>query len=581
MDFEPKKNRIEDLLDSSVRMVIPRYQRTFTWSKDNILEFYDDFLRESSDPEENLAFMGTLLFSTEESGVLEVIDGQQRLVTITIFFAAARDVLKNIIRTSDALLAAEAVQTKIKRKASFGSSYGDPSVSVKLTVGVEIEDIFSKIIYETPEVLSNISPKKRPEKMVKETYTIFYNNLKELVDRPGINSNNKLEIINNQLKRINTIEYIDIRVNNKEVAFNLFESHNAKGVALAKTDLIKNYYFSRLKGSENEKNKQMDYWDELFERLDEQTSNMLPDRFFSYMLQSRIGNFSSSILYKKIKPVMQNPQSFFNKLSADINSMIALKTASTENKKLDRSLNSIEKIMKVNQCFIFMLALHRNKNKLSAHYLEQIIKLIENFTYLYSAVTKSPTNALEKIYSSFSQRLEKDMETIHDKEINNNDRQRIAGQLLESLRKEFREMIPTYQVFFEEFSSLNYENLRDRALIRYTFNRIESHHSNGMVELGDQFTLDHIISQKVTKGKGELYQSIGNLVALSGKDNSSKGANDPLDFIDTYKKFDNFYSTKLLVNYLEVHKKFNEEEIVQRIHGLADFAYNEVFNLSN
>lgn len=576
IDFDPDKKRIEDLFDTSLRMVIPRYQRTFTWTRDNLEEFYEDFLEESENPEDNLAFLGTILFSIDADGTLEVVDGQQRLITITIFFAAARDVLRNVIQTQESLLASEALQGKIKKSASFGSSYGTPAIPVKLTVGVEIEEIFSKLIYDNTEDHKKVTAKNKPERKVKDAYTYFYSKIKELVDRPGLRSEDKISLINKQIKKINMIDYIDIRVTNKEVAYNLFESHNAKGLALAKTDLIKNYYFGRLKGGDREKNERMDSWDMLFDRLEDETTYMLPDRFFNYMLQSYEGNFTSSMLYRRIKPTMQNPEAFFNKLTRDVESMIDLKTASTDDKQVDRSLESINRVLKVNQCFIFLLALYRNRAKLSKKTYGDIVHLIENFTYLYSGVTNSPTNALEKVYSKYALSLNKRIEDVKGT-FQDSDKQRIAAQLLDALRKDLKEIAPKFNTFLEAFSALNYESQKDKALIRYTFSRIESHHSEGMVQLGDAFTLDHVLPQKEVKNMGARYHSMGNLVPLSGPANSSKGSASPLDSIDLYKNNDNFYSTNLLVKMLETKKDFNEEMIAQRIEQLAKYAYNEVF----
>lgn len=576
IDFDPDKKRIEDIFDSSLSMIIPRYQRTYSWTRDNLEEFYEDFLEESENPDENLAFLGTILFSVGKDETLEVVDGQQRLITITLYFAAARDVLTNVVQTKDALLASEVLQSKIKRGPSFGSSYGKSTSSVKLTVGVEIESIFNKIIYANLEDYKKVTTKNKAERRVKEGYAYFYSKIKELVDRPMLRAEDKIAIINNQIIKINMIDYIDIRVTNQEVAYNLFESHNAKGLALAKTDLIKNYYFGRLKGNDREKNDRMDGWDRLFDRLEDETSYMLPDRFFSYMLQSYIGNFSSSMLYRKIKPFMQNPEEFFKKLSSDVESMIGLKSSSTEDKLVNNSLEAINKVMTVNQCFIFLLALYRNKDKLSHNNYVKIIRLIENFTYIYSGVTNSPTNALEKVYSKYALMLGQKIDDVKGT-FNDIDKQRISGQLYDLLHKDLVEITPKFNTFLENFSALNYQSQKNRALIRYTFTRIESHHSEGMIQLGDSFTLDHIIPQKNINDKQFIYHSIGNLVPLSGPTNSSKGSNSPHQSLDLYRKNDNFYSTNLLVKMLEGNEDFTEELINKRIEQLAKYVYTEVF----
>ena len=113
VNFDPDKKRIEDIFEGSQQLVIPRYQRTYSWPKDKAEEFYNDFIEESAKAEDNLAFLGTILFAISD-GSLEVIDGQQRLITITLFLAALRDVLLKTIRTTEAHTAADHLQKKIK-----------------------------------------------------------------------------------------------------------------------------------------------------------------------------------------------------------------------------------------------------------------------------------------------------------------------------------------------------------------------------------------------------------------------------------------------------------------------------------
>lgn len=574
VNFDPDKKRIEDIFEGSLQLVIPRYQRTYAWPKEKAEEFYDDFIEESSKAEDNLAFLGTILFAISEDNSLEVIDGQQRLITITIFLAALRDVLRKLVHTPEAIIAADHIQKKIKISSTFGSSYASSDKSkYKLQVGVEIEDVFKSIIYdESAADAQSVKPKNHAERLVIGAYQLFYSRLKDTLNRPGLSPEQRLRLADRILSKINAIEYIDIRVTNKEVAYNLFESHNAKGVALAKTDLIKNYYFGRLGGSDTEKNKKMDEWDRLLEDLTENTSNMLPDRFFYYMLQSYDGNFPSSNLYRKIKPQMENHQAFFNKLKKNIKLMIELKNSNTDDRDLNRVLLALNEKLRVNQCFILLLCMHRNREKLSPSIYKKVFNLIEEFTYIYSGVTNGPGNALEKIYSKHAKKLEDELKQF-DKDMSKIDQERVAGRFLKELKEDLHALTPTYSVFLESFGELRYTSYANRMMIRYTFEKVEFHNSKGVVLLGDGFTLDHIVPQK--KAKNGLYQSIGNLAPMGASANSAKGSNDATQ--DDYLDIDNFYSVKKLNEQLAKNPDFDEESIKVRIGYLADYAYHEAF----
>jgi hypothetical protein len=574
VDFDPDKKRIEDIFEGSLQLVIPRYQRTYAWPKEKAEEFYADFIEESEKAEDNLAFLGTILFAISDDGSLEVIDGQQRLVTITLFLAAMRDVLSKSIGTDDALIAADQLQKKIKISSTFGSSHATAEKNqYKVRVGIEIEEIFKTMVYDQCPDLRMVKPRSSAEKRVFDAYSFFHKQLKDTLTRPGLHADQKLGMADRILSKINAIEYIDIRVTNKEVAYNLFESHNAKGVALAKTDLIKNYYFGRLSGSDIEKNRKMDEWDSLINQLSENTSNMLPDRFFYYMLQSYEGNFPSSNLYRRIKPSMGNPQKFLSTLKKNIKLMIELKNADTDDKEINRILIALSEKMRVNQCFILLLCLYRNQEKLSPSLYKKIFRLIEDFTYIYSGVTKSPGHALEKIYSKHAKALEDSLENF-GKEISKIDKERVTGRLLKDLKTDLKELTPTYSVFLEAFGDLRYTSGTNKVIIKYTFEKMESHHSKGIVLLGDSTTLDHIIPQ--SKAKNGLYQSIGNLTPMSAVRNSSKGAAEAVEA--DYLDINNFYSVKMLNKQLKDEKKFDELAITERLNYLAHYAYFDAFS---
>jgi len=573
VNFDPDKKRIEDIFEGSFQLVIPRYQRTYAWPLEKVEEFYSDFIEESEKAEDNLAFLGTILFAISDNGTLEVIDGQQRLITITIFLAALRDILAKNIQTTDAVVAADKIQNKIEISSTFGSSYSDLEPNrFKLQVGVEIETIFHALIYRTCDDVRKIKPSNSAERKVFDAYSFFRRKLLDIFDRPGLHPDQKIKLASRTLSKINSIEYIDIRVTNKEVAYNLFESHNAKGVALAKTDLIKNYYFGRLGGSDAEKNKRMDAWDDLMNQLIAGTSNMLPDRFFYYMLESYEGNFSSSSLYRRVKPHMQDHQLFFKNLKMNAQLMIMLKNSDTGNRSVDTSLVALNEKLKVNQCFILLLCMFRNREKLSSSIYERIVLMIEDFTYIYSGISKLPSNALEKIYSKQAKKLEEDVSEL-SKDLSAIDKERVTGRLYKSLKTDLQEIIPSYSVFLESFKTLDYSNSSSKVMIRYTFQKIERQYSKGIVELSDTFTLDHIVPQK--KAIGVLTHCIGNLVPMSGPDNSAKGSTDASE--QTYAPNENFYSIKSLREQLGRNANFGEEAIEERMSYLSKYAYDEAF----
>jgi uncharacterized protein with ParB-like and HNH nuclease domain len=103
INFEAKDYPLEDVLfSSSLRFRVPRYQRPFAWKEDQISEFWNDLTTDDAP-----VFLGSFILNNEqlrEKGYVEVIDGQQRMLTVTIFAAALRDVCKQFDGNLDELI---------------------------------------------------------------------------------------------------------------------------------------------------------------------------------------------------------------------------------------------------------------------------------------------------------------------------------------------------------------------------------------------------------------------------------------------------------------------------------------------
>src|ERR1043166_6394303 len=88
MKIESLDQEIRTLLSSGY-YTIPRFQRPYSWTRENIQEFWDDVVRDN--PEDY--FIGSMVVSKETNQRFGVVDGQQRLTTIMILLACIRDAL--------------------------------------------------------------------------------------------------------------------------------------------------------------------------------------------------------------------------------------------------------------------------------------------------------------------------------------------------------------------------------------------------------------------------------------------------------------------------------------------------------
>ena len=96
MQIKPEDKTIKAVLNCVNTYVIPRFQREYSWEKNNYREFLEDMIKslEISDGiiKTSDYFIGTMLFINDSiSKEIQVVDGQQRLTTITILFSALSD----------------------------------------------------------------------------------------------------------------------------------------------------------------------------------------------------------------------------------------------------------------------------------------------------------------------------------------------------------------------------------------------------------------------------------------------------------------------------------------------------------
>ena len=102
MNIKPADKTIKSLLKSGRQFIIPRFQRDYSWEKKNCEEFLDDIVKGLSYKDEKIEtssyFLGTMLFignfDERNDKEIQVVDGQQRITTITILFSAISDIFR-------------------------------------------------------------------------------------------------------------------------------------------------------------------------------------------------------------------------------------------------------------------------------------------------------------------------------------------------------------------------------------------------------------------------------------------------------------------------------------------------------
>lgn len=270
----PVFNLLSD--QNTVVYQIPKYQREYAWSKQQWDELFDDLLEE--DHSSSGHFLGTIICinrtsnATEES-VLELVDGQQRLTTLSILMAAIHKFLNdhnddldedghvelNLLRRRLVLKG----PTRIRVRPQVQNNNQRDYLHVLKAAGLDVKT-------EPVKFLGN--------RRIMKSYTHF----RALVEQHS-GPKGSVEPILDLLKRVNRAILVKLEVESASDAFTLFESLNNRGIPLTPIDIIKN---SILAAADKKRQKDFtadhvfDQWNELLTDLGDDYK--IQERFFRH-----------------------------------------------------------------------------------------------------------------------------------------------------------------------------------------------------------------------------------------------------------------------------------------------------------
>ena len=251
MDIKPYDKTIRDLLGSKRQFIIPRFQREYSWDKKNYQEFLDDMIGNliinNGKISSSQYFLGTMLFignfteGTEQE--IQVVDGQQRLTTITIMFSALSD---RFIELNE--------NTLSRQIFTYIMTEDDDGNEVRILKSKTNYPFFAYFIQDKNKKTSAEAVTEE-EHCIKETYEYFKSQLNETKLKDMLKRKHGSEIVDSLLEvdilkalrdQVLNSTFVSISTTDRDQANKIFEILNAKGKRLAHIDLIKNKLFELL-----------------------------------------------------------------------------------------------------------------------------------------------------------------------------------------------------------------------------------------------------------------------------------------------------------------------------------------------
>jgi hypothetical protein len=223
--------RLGPLLEGPRQFVVPYFQRAYSWRRHQWTTLFDDILELYELQSSNSHFLGSMVLLAENSSEVVaptlVIDGQQRIVTLSLFLAAIRDGA----RDKNPVLAERLHQTYLVRQGEDGQP------QPKILTTHQDRAAFATVVAAAEEP---------PASPIRDAYRTFREALAEQVDK-GLDLERLVAIVVAQLS------FVAITLDAEDNPYRIFESLNAKGMPLTQGDLLRNYFFMRLPPAEHEK----------------------------------------------------------------------------------------------------------------------------------------------------------------------------------------------------------------------------------------------------------------------------------------------------------------------------------------
>lgn len=560
MNFNTTNSTFRQLLGNGLNYRVPPFQRDYSWTEDEWDDLWQDLLGLFESEGEPAHYMGYLVLQSSDSKRFDIIDGQQRITTLSVMILAALGCMQELVA------AGLDSDNNAKRKDQLQSSYIGYLDPVSLVARSKLElNRHNNRFYQTYLVPLEKLPQRglnASEHQLRKAFGWFKEKLKS---RFGKTANSGRDLASFLDALVDKLFFTVITVTDELNAFKVFETLNARGVRLSATDLLKNYLFSLIETAdthETELKALEDRWERIVGLLG---SESFPE-FLRVFWNSRNKLVRKSELFKTIRKQITTRDAAFE-LLRDLDQSAAIYAALRDPQ--DTSWNAEERkalsqllMFNVRQPLAMLMAVHAKFFDDQRVCFTHIMNAVCVISFRYNVICSMQAHEQERLYNGIAWKV-------------SGDTYKTSKEVMDALSEVYPDDA-TFKAAFTE-KELRTTNSRNKKVVRYILFEIERQQSGKDFDFESAtYNLEHILPENPSEDwsyieeakQDRLIYRIGNLTPLEAGPNRDVGNGAYSAKREVYKKSD-FQITRAVD---EHYDEWTEQKIEARQKQLAKVA---------
>lgn len=467
---------LNKLLNTSRQFIVPIFQRNYSWQKNQYEQLWFDILRASKFKEKQNHFIGSIVYIDMGTPAgrpqqLLLIDGQQRLTTISILLCAIKDYVQKFNLETKLINLA-----KIKNQFLYNSDEIDED-RYKLLLNVQDKETYIKLIDNT------IFTVNKPATNIIKCYEFFYERIEDFIKEYG-----QIDEIYAGIFKLSLVSIsLDKDSDNPQM---IFESMNSTGKDLSQTDLLRNYLLMDLT-PEKQTRLYKTYWKPMEELFGEDIYKNDVNKF-DYFIRDFLTLKSDTGYICKINNVYENFKRYY--LDNNCEKFAVLKDLFTYAKYyacidlLQENDDELKlywqefKKLDSHVVYPFLLKLYDDYSRqiLIKEDFKKILQVV--ISYLWRrAICEIPTNSLSKTFATLYQAVDKE-------------------DYVNSIIKAFvfKSSYKRFPSDYEVREKLQTKDIYHFRLRKYLLEALENYYHKEPIDLNTaNYTIEHIMPQNI------------------------------------------------------------------------------------